>query len=298
MKIVSVGELLWDLFPGAEHLGGAPFNFAAHAARLGHDVTLLTAVGADARGHRAVARLAELGLSDRFVQRIPDQPTGFVSVDICDGDQPGYRIHRPAAYDLVALDDSDYREISKWRPDWIYYGTLHQIDPRGRELTRQLTVRCPEAKRFYDVNLRSDSWTADLVMSLMQTADIVKLNELEACVIGRMLGAGGNSLERLCRKCAEMFRCQAVCVTRGAKGCVLLIAGEYVEADGYAVQVRDAVGAGDAFAAAFLHGLARGWLPDEIADFANRVGALVASREGAVPAWDCEESVALVRSRV
>ena len=295
MHIVSIGEILWDLFSGSQHLGGAPFNFAAHARKMDHEVVFLSAVGADAHGRRAVARLAELGLSNRFVRLIPDQPTGFVSVDLSDGNHPRYVIHRPAAYDFVQLDARDYDEISEWSPDWIYYGTLHQMYPLGRETTRQLISCCPNAKRFYDVNLRTSSYTADLVAHLMEAADVVKLNEAEVGAVGQMLGTSHPSIERFCRKYAETFRWQAVCVTRGARGCALLVSDEYFEVGGYSVDVQDTVGAGDAFSAAFLHGLASEWPAEEIADFANRLGALVASREGAVPSWDLEECSALVR---
>ena len=106
-----------------------------------------------------------------------------------------------------------------------------------------------------------------------------------------------HSLEDFCRGYAREFGWSAMCVTRGARGCALLIGNEYVEADGYAVNVADTVGAGDAFAAAFVHGLGSRWPIGEIADFANRVGALVASRSGATPAWTIAEARALERAR-
>jgi sugar/nucleoside kinase (ribokinase family) len=84
----------------------------------------------------------------------------------------------------------------------------------------------------------------------------------------------------------------------GYVGCGLLVSGEYVETDGYAVRVSDTVGAGDAFAAAFLYGLASGWPAGQIGDFANRLGALVASREGAVPWWEPEECLSLARKAI
>ena len=77
---------------------------------------------------------------------------------------------------------------------------------------------------------------------------------------------------------------------------MLLVDGEYVEAQGYPVEVADSVGAGDAFAAAFLHGLGMGWPASEIADFANRVAALVAARPGAIPPWSLAEAEALGHS--
>jgi fructokinase len=107
------------------------------------------------------------------------------------------------------------------------------------------------------------------------------------------VGRAEGSLEEFCRGYARMFGWKAVCVTTGAQGCVALIDSEYIEARGYSVEVADTVGAGDAFAAAFVHGLYEGWRPREITDFANRVGALVASRTGAIPAWTVEEACAL-----
>jgi fructokinase len=103
------------------------------------------------------------------------------------------------------------------------------------------------------------------------------------------------SLMDFCRAAALRFGWEAVCVTRGEEGCVLWLDGQYVEAEGYDVRVADAVGAGDAFAAAFVHGMKCRWRPGEIADFANRVGALVASRPGGTPSWTIEEAEALSR---
>ena len=73
MRIVSVGEILWDVIGNNEYLGGAPLNFAAHAQKLGHEVFPLSAVGADARGHKAIELLKERGMSTEFVQVLPDK---------------------------------------------------------------------------------------------------------------------------------------------------------------------------------------------------------------------------------
>jgi fructokinase len=66
---------------------------------------------------------------------------------------------------------------------------------------------------------------------------------------------------------------------------------------GYRVAVVDTVGAGDAFAAGFLHGVASGWPLREIGDFANRLGALVAARPGGTPAWTPAEIESLSNAR-
>src|SRR4051794_25211641 len=80
VTIFTIGEILWDVFPDNLRLGGAPFNFAVHAHRLGHRVIFLSAVGNDERGRVAIERAAALGLSTEFIQTVADQPTGSVSV--------------------------------------------------------------------------------------------------------------------------------------------------------------------------------------------------------------------------
>src|SRR5262249_49384349 len=154
--------------------------------------------------------------------------------------------------------------------------------------TMELLDHLIKAHRFYDINLRAGSYTPSLVRELMSRATIVKLNDEEIREIDRMFGQEHRSLEEFCRDYASLFGWEGVCVTRGAKGCAAFIRSEYLESEGYVVKVADAVGAGDAFAAAFLHGLDSGWPLRRVADFANRVGALVASRPGALPLWTAE----------
>jgi hypothetical protein len=50
--IVGLGEVLWDLFPEGPRFGGAPANFAGHAARLGAEAVMVSQVGDDELGTR------------------------------------------------------------------------------------------------------------------------------------------------------------------------------------------------------------------------------------------------------
>jgi fructokinase len=296
MNIISIGEVLWDVFGDTELLGGAAFNFGAHAKILGHSVSFISAVGEDHRGQRVLERMEAMGLPSRFVRKEKDYPTGIVTVNLDSSGQPHFVIHRPAAYDFPELSDEDLRELSARRPDWIYFGTVSQMSPKAKELTLKVIESNPEARRFYDVNLRENCYEAALVNELMSRATAVKLNDQEVAMIQSMFGWSYRSLEDFCRGTARKFGWEAVCVTRGEAGCVMLVGDNYVEAKGYEVRVADTVGAGDAFAAAFVHGVGCGWPPQKVADFANRVGALVASRSGGTPSWTIEEARAL-RSR-
>ena len=293
MNILSIGEVLWDVFEDGEHLGGAALNFAAHARILGHSVSFISAVGDDPRGKRVVEKMEAMGLPPRFLHRVKEHPTGIVTVSLDASGQPHFTIHRPAAYDFPELSSVDLQEIISQHPEWIYFGTLFQMSPQAKALTLKLIDAIPDARRFYDVNLRENSYTAALVDELMSRATTVKLNDQEVGAIQAMFGWSYPSLEEFCRGGTRKYGWEAVCVTRGESGCALLVGDRYVEAKGYKVQVADTVGAGDAFAAAFVHGLGRGWSPLNIADFANRVGALVASRPGGTPVWNVEEATAL-----
>jgi fructokinase len=293
MKIISIGEVLWDVIGTTEHLGGAPFNFAAHLAQLGHEVYFVSGVGADKRGDRIIEEMSRRGMSTRYISRIAEHPTGSVTVELSSDGQPSFAIYRPAAYDFPELTQRQLLELSRPTPDWIYFGTLLQTSPQAKRLTETLLDACPAANRFYDVNLRAGSYTDVLVRELLGKADVVKVNDDEVIEIARMVDQSRITLEEFCRLCAKSFDLRSVCVTRGAQGCALLLADEYCEAKGYSVKVADAIGAGDAFAAAFLDAFGRGLPAAKIADFANRVGAIVASKHGAVPDWTTQETSSL-----
>lgn len=271
MRIVAAGEILFDLIRGEEHLGGAPLNFAVSAHRLEHDVTLVSAVGNDARGDRAVARIEQFGLSTAHVRRVP-HPTGIVTVTFDDNGEPDYEIERPAAYDFL--------EAAKIDADWIYFGTLIQTHPAAHAAVARMSASIPN--RLYDLNLRENSYSLDLVRELAATATAIKMNASEAELFS---GGEVKDVEAFCRSLEKTY----VCVTRGENGCAVLIGEDYAEVEGIPVRVADPVGAGDAFAAAFLHGIFERWSAKEVGRYANRAGALVASRPGAIPAWKRED---------
>ena len=129
------------------------------------------------------------------------------------------------------------------------------MSPQAKALTLKLIAANPQAQRFYDVNLREKCYEASLLKELMPLASVAKLNDQEVATIQTMFGWSYRSLEEFCRGTARRFGWEAISVTRGEAGCVLLVGDDYVEAAGYKVRVADTVGAGDAFAAAFVHGM-------------------------------------------
>lgn len=271
MDVVAFGEILWDVIDGVPHIGGAPFNFAAHAARCGMKSAIVSAVGNDELGRRALAEGERLGVDVSMVGVHPTLPTGTVNVTLADG-IPSYEIVRPVAWDEITGEAA--REDVR-TPRAFYFGTLAQRSPVSAATLRNLLEACASSLVFFDVNLRQDYWSAELVEKGLAHTDILKVNDEEM----RTLGFAPESL-------FDRFpRLKTVVETRGAAGCrVTSRDGEAFDspaiADG---PVVDTVGAGDSFSAAFLAAVLRGECLASAAEAGNRLAGKVAARAGAIP---------------
>ena len=288
-RILAVGEVLWDVFHDSKRLGGAPLNFSAHISRLGHPALLVSGVGDDALGHAAIAAVAGTGLDTRFVRMIPALPTGVARVILGPKGQTSFRIERPAAYDAVSLSEADCAEIAAWAPRWLYHGTLFAHRDSCKAKLNGIAAALPGVARFYDVNLRPGCFAPETVLELLALANAVKLNESEMAWVAAHAGFPKTSIGDFCSAAAERFHWDSVAVTLAERGCAVWRLGEYVEAPGRDVRVADTVGAGDGFAAAMLHGVCCGWSARAIAEFANQLGSLIASRSGGIPDWRLDE---------
>lgn len=295
MNVLGIGEVLWDLFPEEERFGGAALNFCANLQRLGHHATLLSAVGRDRRGELALERMRGLGLSTEGVRQVDRFPTGVALVGHTPSGEPTFDIPRPAAFDDIASVPAIQAMVDAQTIDWLYFGTLLQTGAPAEALTTAIAASSSRLRCFYDMNLREGHWNLALVERLSRMASILKTNEVEAETLFRLTNPPGAeyTVESFCRDWATRFAIDTICVTLGADGCCIYHHGEAARVPGFAVDVADTVGSGDAFAAAFLHGYASGWPTETAGRFANALGALVASRAGATPPWTVAECTAL-----
>jgi fructokinase len=289
-RVIGIGELLWDLFPYGPRLGGAPFNAIANLRRLGHTAAFLTAVGADALGRAALTAVDDLRVDATFIATALDLPTGTVDVVTDPGGGHRFVIGSPAAYESIGDGDALVARVGAWGPDALIFGTLAQRFDSVRALTRRLAREVAPRHRLYDVNLRDGAWTPTLVLDLLGDATIVKVNEGEAETLAELLGTRPDPAA-LGARLASRFEVAVVCITRGADGASLWVGDEGLSVNGVPVEVVDTVGAGDAFAAGLLHGLLVAMSPRAALSLANRLGALVASRPGALPPWTPDEVV-------
>jgi fructokinase len=296
MRLLSIGEILWDVFEDGERLGGAPLNVAIHAARLGHEVAILSGVGDDRRGEAALRAIREAGVADQWITRTKHRPTGTAQVVLDLRGNPSFDIARPAAFDETSVDPAILDAVVSWRPDWFVFGTLAQTGASTRRATEAVVGACPDASRLYDLNLRPGARDPTLVAALLAQASVVKMNAEEAQWLIDRLGPRSDpaaGLEASMRAVAAHHELRAVCVTRGAVGASLLLDRIFAEGEAISVPIADTVGAGDAFSAALAHGIAAGWSPARTVGMATRLGSLVAGRAGAVPAWTMDELDAL-----
>jgi fructokinase len=280
--VVGLGELLWDLLPTGKQLGGAPANFAYITNLLGDMGVSASRIGRDALGSQALERLAELGLNPAFVQLDPIHTTGTVIVEIGDAGQPRFEIQEPVAWDFLEWTE-EWRQLAA-EADAVCFGSLAQ-----RSLQSQATIRSfvaatrPDAARVFDVNLRRNFYSKEVIAQSMKLATIVKLNHEELPRIMRLFELENSAERDSARSLLSMFNLTLVCITCGNAGSLLVSPDDCSEHSGFKVKVADTVGAGDAFTAALVHGYLRGDSLAQINETANRVGAWVASQSGATP---------------
>ncbi|HEX6925203.1 MAG TPA: carbohydrate kinase [Longimicrobiaceae bacterium] len=282
-EILCVGEILWDSLPAGLFLGGAPFNVAGHLRALGLPGAIVSRVGDDQLGHEAIRRAARLGVPVDLIQLDRHLATGFVSVELDEAGSPHYEFLSPAAWDNIELTASVAERAAGARA--LVFGTLAQRSEASRTTLGSL-LDYPLVK-VLDLNLRPPYDDRDVVLSSLERAEVVKLNEGEMATLGRWLSLP-EELRPAAEALADRFGFKAVCVTRGGCGAVLLREGRWTEHPGYRVQVVDTVGAGDAFLAGFLKGYLEGAPDHVLLEEANLLGAFVASRAGAIPPHDGE----------
>lgn len=280
--VVAAGEVLWDVLPDGDHLGGAPANVALHAAALGAHASLVSAVGRDARGGAALERLDDAGVERAAVPQLADHPTGVVRVSLNATGQPVYDIAAESAWDYVPWSPA-VQQVAE-RADAIVFGSLAQRAPVARAtIRRAVAATRAGAWRLFDVNLRQTYYDADVLTTSLELSNAVKLNEEELPVVARLCGMAdapaADQLQALC----DRFDLRLAALTRGACGALLVTGDGAWESAAPPTVVADTVGAGDAFTATLLIGVLSGRPLDEVSRRANAVASYVCSQPGATP---------------
>ena len=289
-NVIGVGEVLWDLLLTGPQLGGAPANFAYHAHALGAQTQVITRVGKDDYGREIIRRFHEMGLPETTVQIDETVPTGTAKVALSGDGLAHFTIQENVAWDHIAVTTEALVAASEAHA--ICFGSLAQRSEPSRNTIQQLVAAAPaDALRVFDINLRQQFYSRDVIEQSLQRANVLKLNDDELPTLAAMFnltGAAEDHIERL----AQMFGLRLVALTRGANGSLLYQKNNdearWSDCSSRPVKVVDTVGAGDSFTAATVLGLLRKMDLDEINTIANEVARYVCSQPGATPALPTE----------
>jgi fructokinase len=317
LKIVGVGEILWDLLLTGPKLGGAPANFAYHARALGGDAAMITRVGADDYGREIIRRFRDMGLPEVTIQVDESAPTGTVKVELSGEGLTHYTVQQHVAWDYIAATPEAL--ASARAADALCFGSLAQRSAPSRHTIQQLLAATPaNALRVFDINLRQHFYSYDVIKNSLESANVLKLNDDELPTLAKMFSRPTPSSfgadtpvrasapkqpssekipsspieidhqpETQIKHLARTFNLQLVALTRGPNGSLLYQQKDGVErwsdCQSRPVKVVDTVGAGDSFTAALVLGLLREMDLDEINTIANEVARYVCSQPGGTP---------------
>ena len=281
---VCFGEILWDILPTGAKPGGAPMNVAYHLQKLGLQAAMISRVGKDEKGEALLQILQQNGVSTDYVQHDPVHKTGIVNATLHETNEVTYEIVHPVAWDFIALEEGLTGLVNSAL--FFIYGSLAARDKTSAETLWQL-VEAAQTK-VVDINLRPPHFTQQVIEWLLESADILKLNEHELPLLTSWYSHLKQDDEQV-RFLQDRFSIPTVIVTKGGDGAMVCNEGQLYSHPGYKVKVADTIGSGDAFLAGFLAKTKAGLSIDERLQFANALGAFIASKEGACPSYQASD---------
>jgi fructokinase len=249
---------------------------------LGDRAIVASRVGRDQLGQDIRESLSRAGISDQFLQSDSSRPTGTVQVQLDPSGQPKFQITEPAAWDFMEWTE-DWQALAK-SADAVCFGSLAQRSVKSRStIVDFLASTRPGALCIFDVNLRKRFYSVEIVCESLKLANAVKLNHEEVPRVKELLKMSDDGDISFCRALMERFDLELICITRGTNGSLLCDKHGTQEHPGFRVNVKDTIGAGDAFTAALVHEYMHGRGLTDVNEAANRMGAWVASNSGAMP---------------
>jgi len=278
--IVGIGEVLWDVFPTGKKLGGAPANFAYHVSQFGLNGLAVSAVGRDDLGDETLKSLDEHKLN-YHIERV-DEPTGTVQVTLDAAGVPQYEIKTGVAWDNIPFTDELARIAASTRA--VCFGSLAQRSGVSRDtISRFLDATPRECLKVFDINIRQDFYSIEILEDSLRRADVLKINDEEIILVSRIFGIAETNMEDIARRLMMDYSLDTVILTCGAVGSYVFHQGGVSYLDTPKVDVVDTVGAGDSFTGAYVASILSGKSIEEAHRRAVDVSAFVCTRSGAMP---------------
>lgn len=284
MKILSFGEIIWDVYPDEKHIGGAPFNFAAHAKRAGADAFLMSAVGDDEIGTEAREMVALYGVHTAYVSTVRAYPTGVCLVTLDQNKIPTYTIEDTSAYDFIPLPSELPQGF-----DALAFGTLALRREHNRLIIDKLLEKCNFGQVFVDLNIRAPFDHAESICFALERATVAKISDEELPTVIARLEETYTGIEESVDFLRRRFqKLHTVLVTCGGEPSVLydLRSGKHYTCEAKKTEVVSTVGAGDCYGAFFLTRYLAGESVEVCMEKAADAAAFVVSRTEAIPLTD------------
>jgi len=280
--VVGLGEVLWDVLPEGKKLGGAPANFAYHAGQfLGSDNTIaISALGQDKLGDETLTSLRQHGLND-LMPRVP-YPTGTVQVELDEQGIPSYDIKENVAWDNIPFDDDICQIARSCRA--VCFGSLAQRNVVSRTTIQHFLDETPaDCLKIFDINLRQQFYTKEIIKESIQRCNVLKINDEELVLIGRMFDYPGLDFQNKCWLILGKYNLDMLVLTCGTNGSYVFTPGQMSFQETPKVEVADTVGAGDSFTGSFCAAILQGKSVAEAHKRAVQVSAFVCTQNGAMP---------------
>lgn len=277
---IGLGEILWDVLPDATLLGGAPANFAYHINALGGVGIPVSRVGNDELGRQALTKLVSHGLNVDGISIDPAHPTGTVDALVDEAGVATYVFPDNVAWDFIALDNATMQLATK--SDAICFGTLAQRSQASRDAIHSFLKNADSALKIYDINLRQDFYSPEIITTSLDLADVLKINDDELALVSDMFSlptGERNALTTL----MHTHDLKLVVLTRGSQGSLILSPDGISDLAGQPTEIVDTIGAGDSFTAALTMAYLGGQSLDDINRYATTVAAYVCGQPGAMP---------------
>jgi fructokinase len=285
VKTLLFGEILWDIIDNKPYIGGAPFNLSAHLAKMGFESTLISSVGKDVLGRKALKEAEKRGINSSLISIHPNLPTGIVEVNLDERGHPTYMIKEDVAWDNIIIDQDLTDGLTKTKWEIFCFGTLAQRTKENRELLGRIMSWAHPRHVFYDVNLRQNYYKKEWIEKSLCQSSIVKLNDREALIVSELLFGETLKQENFVNRISQDYDLSIVCITHGKNGSSIYYNGKLEKIPGINGPVADTVGGGDSYSAGFLFSYLCGTSIYEAAEFAEIVGNFVVSQSGAVPKY-------------
>ncbi len=247
----------------------------------GAEGVAISAVGEDELGDELLAATQAAGINS-MIQRNA-WPTGTVDVALKNG-IPEYTIVKNVAWDHILYTRQLIEVVES--ADAICFGTLGLRSPESHDTIIELLKHAkPGTMKFFDINLRGDHYSKELIEELLGYATVFKINDDELFLLRDMFDIRGTSDDEACRWFINEYGLDYIILTGGAAfSTVMSKTGKSSTISSEPrVEVADTVGAGDSFSGTFTGKLLNGATMEEAHRAAVNTSAFVCTRKAPGP---------------